>query len=510
MKKFRNVLWIAFGAALFLSVNLLLSFTSPAPAQSTLPPTGIESPAPTQTEIFTIPGLNDFELAQAPGTPQFQRLAEADRLYREGQTEAAERIYREVKPAFSGEGSDSAIAAPVFDPQELPPAAKVYWREAQEGFQRKMETRVFAALPLLVQQHPQFIPAHVLLAQAFQQSNRPDEAIEVLERATTIYPDQPDLVKAKVEVLKSAKKPLEASIAARQFALVYPEHPQAAEFAQLAEQELKSYQRGMKRKLAGQAILSGAISLGDFLLTGNAAGGIPTLQLTLMLLQGESSFGKQIANAVKQEAPMVDDKVVVDYVTGLGQKVAKLMGRDFEYEFFVIKDEAINAFALPGGKVFVNTGALMNSDSEAELVGLLGHEVSHAVLSHGYQRMVKGALLSNLNRVIPFGDIVGELIGRAYSRQSERQADILGARVLASSNYAADGLRDFMVTLNKEHGGKAPPVWLSTHPASADRVEYLEEIIQRNGYNRYAYEGVAELAAIKDRVKQLVGSKDAA
>lgn len=137
---------------------------------------------------------------------------------------------------------------------------------------------------------------------------------------------------------------------------------------------------------------------------------------------------------------MVNDPEILGYVDELGQDVARYMGRDeFDYEFFVVDDDNLNAFALPGGKVFVNTGAILAANSEAELAGLLGHEVGHAVLSHGFQRVVTNNLLANLAREIPFGNLLGTLVSLDYSRKHERQSDIIGTRVIHSAGYAADG-----------------------------------------------------------------------
>lgn len=508
MRKLRKFRWLALGLAVFLSVNLL-SFGLPLGVQSKLPPPTTETPSSVWTNS-NLPSLEEvLRLAQDSEQVRLQRLAEGDRLYRNGNISGAENIYREVKPPYSSAaGNNSDVPEPVYDVSGLGGAARVYWREAQAGFEQKMESRLFIALEQLVEDYPQFIPGHLLLVDALEQYDREDEAIEVLERAASLYPNEPDLIAAEIQALADDKQWLEASISARQFALLFPEDEKAEEFTKLADKYLGKYQSGMKRKLIGQAILSGAINVGDYLLTGNAAGGIPTLQLTMLLLQGESSFGKQFSSAYKQEfrsqGVLVEDPQILEYLDKLGQQVASLMGRDeFEYEFNAIADDSLNAFAMPGGKVFVNTGALMQLQTEAELMGLLGHEVSHAVLSHSYQRIAKGTLLSNLNRVLPLGDVIAELLNRAYSRQHERQADILGTRVLAGTKYAADGVRNVMVRLDKLYGDKAPPPWLSTHPPSAERVRYLEEMIVENSYNHYGYEGVSELETIQARVQEL-------
>lgn len=508
MKRFRHVLWATIGVALFLSMNLLVNF---APAHSTLPPTGVTNPAPAH-KIPTFSSLKQIrELAFEPGSSEFNTLVEADRLFLAGNTQAAEKLYRQVKGQFSQQTGDPAIPKAISDPEQLSGAGRVYWREAQAGFEQKLETRIFVPLQQLVERHPEFIPGHVLLVQALQDYGRGEEALGVLERATTLYPNEPELIQTEISALQTEEKWLESSIAARQFAVLYPEHPQASEFKAIADDDLGRYRSGIRRRLIGQTLLTGALSIGDLLLTGNVAGTIPAIQLTMLLMQGEAAFGHQLAESFQQRLPMVEDETIVNYVNEVGHKMADLMGRDeFEYEFFVVNDKNLNAFALPGGKVFVNTGALQKINTEAELAGLLGHEVAHAVLSHGYQRVVQSALLSNLNRVVPMGDLIAALVGRAYSRQNERQSDILGSRVLANSNYAADGLRNLMQTFTELDGGRGGVLtWLSSHPASSDRLRYLEELIQRNGYNRYAFEGVERHSQIQSRVEELFPQEEA-
>lgn len=490
-----------------------------APATST-PTPSFSLPSPTLGEESGVRVVETNQLAQNATPASFQRLVEADRLYQNGQIPAAERIYREVKPPFPRESATPTPSATgaITDPEQLSPAGRVFWREAQAGWEQNLESRTLVPLQMLIEKHPEFIPGQIMLARAMRKF-KPDEAdnnqniLAMLEQVTSEYPDQPDLVAAYVEELQAEKKWLESSITARQFALLNPDNPRSAQFAKIAEQDFGKFKGAMKRKLVGQAILSGAINIGDFLLTGNASGGINTLQLTMLLLQGESSFGKQVAEAIaqdyKQKNALVEDEEIRNYVANVGKKMADLMGRnDFEYEFYVVADKNLNAFALPGGKVFVNTGALLNTRSEAELAGLLGHEVAHAVLSHGYQRIARGTLLSNLGRVVPLGDVFAELLSRSYSRQHEQQSDILGTRVLNGAGYAADGVRNLMVTLDDLYGDKAPPRWLSTHPPSSDRVRYLEQLIQKSNYNRYAFEGVEKHAQIQTRVKQVVKQEE--
>ena len=192
-----------------------------------------------------------------------------------------------------------------------------------------------------------------------------------------------------------------------------------------------------------------------------------------------------------------------------GDKVAAVSGRDeFKYEFYVIMDNRINAFALPGGKIFVNLGVIMNTDSEAELAGLLAHEAAHAVLSHGFQLATSGSLTANLTQYIPYvGGTAGNLIVMNYSRDMEKQADLFGTRMLVASDYAADGVRNLMAQLHElneaDEDHLEPPVWLSTHPHTEERVRYMEEFIVENQLNRYGYEGVERHYQMKQLAKQI-------
>ncbi len=422
---------------------------------------------------------------------RYQILAEADKLYLLGKRPEAERLYRQVKPAFSKESLNN-FPQPITDPEKLSPAGRVYWRIAQEGIKENLETKIFAPLELLLKEQPEFVPAYVLMTQALQERNKNNEALEILEKGASMFPDSVELVKAQVNALQIDKQWLEASIAARQFAIVNPKHPETPEFTRLADENFGRFHDELNTQIIILGILNAVINPNKGLL------------LAPLMLQGESAFGSELANLEKQHQRLIQDKVVLDYVNGIGQDMAKLMGRDFQYEFYVVQDSSINAFALPGGKVFVNTGAIMATRSEAELAGLLGHEVSHAVLSHGFQKIVSANLLADLKNVIPFGNLIASLVFLEFSRQNERQSDILGTRAIAASGYAADGVYNLMDTLSKQQQESLPP-YLSSHPVPTERVSYLQGLIQQNGYNRYAFEGVEKHAAIQKRLKQLIG-----
>nr|WP_242051933.1 M48 family metallopeptidase [Phormidium sp. FACHB-1136] len=224
-------------------------------------------------------------------------------------------------------------------------------------------------------------------------------------------------------------------------------------------------------------------------------------------MQGESALGQQVADQVKRQLPIVTDPEVRNYVNDIGHKLAALAGRDeFNYTFEVVMDDSLNAFALPGGKIFINAGAITNSYSEAELAGLLGHEISHAVLSHGFQMVTQGNLTASLAAFIPIPEVANltaNLIVAGYSRDMERQSDILGTKLLSTGHYAADGLHNLMATLEETYGNRGV-TWFSSHPNPRDRINYLKQLIDQGGFDRYAYEGVEKHLAMRQKTIQLI------
>jgi predicted Zn-dependent protease len=494
--------------------TIVIPDTAPVSTPST--PTAKETEAPTQTDApekaptTTAPSSQESTDAKQPElSPEEiarqQKLIKADQLYMSGQIAAAQQLYREAKDPFGTEAQAKEKPPALYDPAKLSAAGSVYWRISGEGLEQKLKTKIFVPLESLVEQYPEFIPGHLRYAQALKDYGQPEEALQVLERATTQYPGEPDLLKAKITALDEQKKWLEASLAARQFALLYPDNPQSSEFATLADENLERYKRHVRRELRGNAIANAITGALGFVLTGNLFGPFSAVDSTVMLLRGESAVGESAANQVKGHLPLMEDEQVLNYVRKVGNKLATVGGRkDFQYEFYVVMDDNINAFALPGGKVFVNAGAIMHTNSEAEFAGLLAHELSHAVLSHGFQLATQGNLTANVTQFIPYGGVLGNLLVLNYSRDMERQADALGTRILASSGYAADGMRNLMVTLQKQERDAGVFAWLSSHPDTKERISNLEGLIERNGYNRYAYEGVAGHLKIQKRAAQLL------
>jgi predicted Zn-dependent protease len=448
---------------------------------------------------------------QTPPLTEAQRirrklLIQADSEYQAGNFAAAQALYQQAKDEtwLLSRSFAPVLPAPFTDETLLSPGAAVYWREAQAGLANDRQSQALVSLALISAEHPEFIPGHLDYAALLRAENRTEEANAVLEQALTAYPDQSDLLLAQVEGFMAQEQWLEAAIASRQFAALNPEHDLAAAQAALAKENLARFQSSTRADIRTGAIANIFTGVLGYAFTGSMFGPFTAASSAIMLLQGENAIGSQYANQIQQQLPMLQNPEALGYVRQMGDRLAAVAGRsDLDYEFFIVLDPDLNAFALPGGKVFVNAGAILTTRSEAELAGLLAHELAHSVLSHGFQIATRGNLSSSVAQYLPYGGLINNVFLSGYSRQMERQADIVGTQILAAGGYAADGLHNVMITLN-EQADEAPsaPDWISSHPNPEDRVAYLKNLVERGGYNRYAYEGVAsheEIQAIVAR-----------
>lgn len=420
-----------------------------------------------------------------------QKLAKADKLFDRGKKQVARKIYRKVQePWTERNGERSSVADPIMEVEAISPAGQVFWRQAQKGLEKDLKSAVLAPLEHLIEEAPEFVPGQIAYARALKRYGQTEKATRRIEAAATRYPGNAALKAAQVELLESQEKWLRASIAARQYALTHPEASDSARFAQLADKNMERYQSDLKAEITGSAVAS------EFLgaLTGQEG---QTAQLAALMLKGESQVGKQVANSKREQAPLIKEKAVVNYVNEVGQNLAELMGRSkFNYKFYVIDKDTFNASAYPGGKIFVHSGALKAMESEAELAGLLAHEIAHAVASHSYRSIAEDILLQNLGQAIPFGKVISELASLRYDRQDEREADILGLYALNASKYSVDGIYSLMATMRQEKASSRPE-WARSHPVPESRLHYVQELIQRRGYERHSYYGVVPYAQMK-------------
>src|SRR4051812_43107436 len=209
------------------------------------------------------------------------------------------------------------------------------------------------------------------------------------------------------------------------------------------------------------------------------------LQLDLLSESQEVEMGKQAAQEVQQTMGTVKDPKLEAYVTRLGQSLAKQTTRpNLPWQFHVVEDASVNAFALPGGPVFVTRGILATLNSEAELAGVMGHECGHVAARHSATQMSKAQIAQiglGLGSVLsPTVASVGQVAGAGlqvmflkFSRDDESQADKLGLAYMANDGYDARSMLEVFKTLDrvsKLAGGGKLPQWLETHPDPENRL----------------------------------------
>ncbi|MGL5083064.1 MAG: M48 family metalloprotease [Microcoleaceae cyanobacterium] len=505
MKRLQYLLMVALGAIAFTCWSWQLPTTFSQPAHSTEPAQELSQNVTTpfsdqpvqQNQVAPdniLPGGGDVTPSLIPRA----MLLEGDQLYRQGERIEAEKIYRQAKPEFEAV-SVPEVPEPIYEEDELDTEILEQWKTAQQAIENSDKEGAIQMLRQVVEQKPGFIPAQVKLAEMLNEDGDEDEAIALLEELVTFYPNSAEVVMALVRTLSDDGKHLESAIAAREFSILNLDHPQAEEFKNIAKEEFDKFSSAQKRR----SIFGGVVNIVTGIVTGkppweswNSA--TEAISIVQLMMADESEFGAKITDEYKKQYSLVEDSEVLEYVNGLGKEVAQFMGREFDYEFIVVRDNSVNAFALPGGKIFVNTGAILAANSQAELAGLLAHEAAHSVMSHNIQGMLRGNALGQLSNQIPFGDFVTKMVDLRFNRGQERRADMMGTRVLARAGYAADGLRNFMATLSENSESQIE--YFSTHPNPKSRVQYLEEFIQRNGYNRYALEGVDKHAEIQKKL----------
>jgi predicted Zn-dependent protease len=203
--------------------------------------------------------------------------------------------------------------------------------------------------------------------------------------------------------------------------------------------------------------------------------------------QQEVTLGQQINKQLvaSSEVKLNNDPNLNALVQRVGQRVAQASDRpNLPYTFQVAQDKSINAFATLGGFVYVTTGLLQSTGGdEAELAGVLAHEVGHISARHSIQQMKQAALAQTGSALLGVDqstlvNIGVGLVSRSYSREDEYEADRLGIHTLARAGYPADALPRF---LRKLYSSNSTPEFLSTHPGPQNRVARLEQMIQAEG-----------------------------
>ncbi|WP_179049791.1 M48 family metallopeptidase [Nostoc sp. TCL26-01] len=233
--------------------------------------------------------------------------------------------------------------------------------------------------------------------------------------------------------------------------------------------------------------------------------GVQILQLSNISDRQEVDLGKQMNQQLRSGEVRISRNAELNrYVEQIGERLAANSDRpNLPFTFQVVEDDAVNAFATLGGYVYINTGLLKTADNEAELASVMAHEIGHIGGKHLVKQMRQKALASGvasatgLDRNTAVGIGVELALNRPRSRQDEFDADKRGLRTLTRAGYAQSGMVSFMQKLLK--GGGSVPTFLSTHPATSDRIDALRRSIASQPSNgRYGLDNAAYRARIRE------------
>ena len=210
--------------------------------------------------------------------------------------------------------------------------------------------------------------------------------------------------------------------------------------------------------------------------------------------QEQIQVGQKARGEVYQQMPVLpDSSPVTQYVQQLGKRLERVIPaqRSWPYEFHVVQQKEINAFALPGGPIFINVGTITAASNEAELAGVMAHEMSHVYMQHSAKQMkqnVGPSILAGLGQILGSmvggvtgavaslgGQMVGGMWSMKYSRGDEAQADAVGAVIMYKAGYNPRALAEFFQKLQSQGGG--PPQFLSDHPDPGNRVQAVDKEI---------------------------------
>ncbi len=236
----------------------------------------------------------------------------------------------------------------------------------------------------------------------------------------------------------------------------------------------------------------------------------------------EIAIGRRLAMEVEQQAKMVDDPIVTEYVNRVGQNVVLNSDAKVPFTIKVIDSDEVNAFALPGGFFFVNKGLLLAADNEAELAGVMAHEIAHVAARHAMENQGKGTLINYgaLAGIIFGGPIVSTVLqngggilaglaGLKFTRGAEMEADSLGVQYLYASGYDPTAMSTMFEKLASQNKKKASSLTklFSTHPQSLDRRDASLQLVARFPEKEEYIISTSEFQRVKSHMFKLTNAK---
>jgi beta-barrel assembly-enhancing protease len=238
-------------------------------------------------------------------------------------------------------------------------------------------------------------------------------------------------------------------------------------------------------------------------------------------IEKEIALGKGLAQEVERSSKLIDDPVVTEYVNRVGQNLVRNSDARVPFTIKVIDSDEVNAFALPGGFFYVNSGLILRAQEESELAGVMAHEISHVTARHGTKNATKGEMMQlatiPLMLLGPAGwagyglyeglNIAIPLTYLKFSRDSEREADFLGLEYMYKAGYDPNAFVTFFERIQadeKRRPGTIPKVF-STHPPTPDRIEAAQKEIARILPNKPEYiVTTSEFDSVKGRLRNIM------
>lgn len=241
--------------------------------------------------------------------------------------------------------------------------------------------------------------------------------------------------------------------------------------------------RTQRTPKAVAALAAAALAVAAALTAACASSGVNQGQFNLVSLEQEWQLGQQLERDLAKQLRLVNDRSAVSYVNQVGKRiVSQTEMRNLPWEFHIVADKEINAFNIPGGHVYVNTGLISAADNVAEFTGVLAHEIAHGVSRHGTEQLTRSYGLSIVAGLVlgenpaVYQQILAQIVGTGtlakFSRNAEREADHLGVTYMARAGYDPMGMATMFEKLLQQRKSQPGAVgkFFATHPLTEDRI----------------------------------------
>jgi len=213
--------------------------------------------------------------------------------------------------------------------------------------------------------------------------------------------------------------------------------------------------------------------------------------------QQDVELGREVSKDAERQLQLVTNNDANAYISALGQSLVAKSPNENKFPFFfkIVNDRSINAFALPGGPIYIHRGAIEAADNESQLAGVIGHEIGHILLRHGTNQATKaqvgqgvlgalGAILGNgaAGQIATLGGgFLANSVLLKYSRDAETESDLMGTQILYDLGYDPKGMSEFFEKLAKEHKGSKTEEFFSNHPIPENRVMKVNAEMRKLG-----------------------------